>query len=76
MKETIIVLLEGALDDLRQQGVLPAEIAPTIKVEPTRDKAHGDYATNLALMLAKPAGKKPRELAEALVAALPASDAV
>ncbi|TDR54258.1 arginyl-tRNA synthetase [Halomonas ventosae] len=76
MKETIIALLEGALDNLRQQGVLPAELAPTIKVDPTRDKAHGDYATNLALMLAKPAGRKPRELAEALVAALPASDAV
>ncbi|MDI5890188.1 arginine--tRNA ligase [Halomonas rhizosphaerae] len=76
MKETIIALLEGALDNLRQQGVLPADLAPTIKVDPTRDKAHGDYATNLALMLAKPAGRKPRELAEALVAALPASDAV
>ncbi|MDR9438577.1 MAG: arginine--tRNA ligase [Halomonas sp.] len=76
MKETIIALLEGALDNLRQQGVLPADIAPSIKVDPTRDKAHGDYATNLALMLAKPAGKTPRELAEALVAALPASDAV
>ncbi|TLF47665.1 arginine--tRNA ligase [Halomonas urmiana] len=76
MKETIIALLEDALDNLRQQGVVPAEIAPTIKVDPTRDKAHGDYATNLALMLAKPAGKKPRELAEALVAALPESDAV
>ena len=76
MKETIIALLEGALDHLRQQGVVPAEIAPTIKVDPTRDKAHGDYATNLALMLAKPAGKKPRELAETLVAALPESDAV
>jgi len=76
MKETIIVLLEGALDNLRQQGVLPADIAPTIKVDPTRDKVHGDYATNLALMLAKPAGKTPRELAEALVVALPASDAV
>ncbi|MFG6159100.1 arginine--tRNA ligase [Halomonas sp. 1390] len=76
MKETIIALLEGALDNLRQQGVVPAEIAPTIKVDPTRDKAHGDYATNLALMLAKPAGKKPRELAETLVAALPESDAV
>jgi len=76
MKETIIALLEGALDDLRQQGVLPADIAPTIKVDPTRDKAHGDYATNLALMLAKPAGRPPRELAEALIVALPASDAV
>ncbi len=76
MKEIIVSLLEGALDTLQQQGVLPADLAPPIKVDPTRDKAHGDYATNLALMLAKPAGKKPRELAEALIAALPASDAI
>ncbi|MFG6177368.1 arginine--tRNA ligase [Halomonas sp. THAF12] len=76
MKDTIISLLEGALAELKNQGMLPAELAPSIKVDPTKDKAHGDYATNLALMLAKPAGKKPRELAEALVTALPASDAV
>ncbi|MDR5867228.1 arginine--tRNA ligase [Halomonas koreensis] len=76
MKDTIISLLEGALAELKRQDVLPADLAPTIKVDPTKDKAHGDYATNLALMLAKPAGKKPRELAEALVAALPESDAV
>ncbi|WP_027960302.1 arginine--tRNA ligase [Halomonas halodenitrificans] len=76
MKETIVALLEDALESLRQQGVLPAELAPAIKVDPTKDKAHGDYATNLALMLAKPAGRKPRELADALVDALPASQAV
>ena len=76
MKETIVTLLENALENLKQQGVLPADTAPVIKVDPTRDKAHGDYATNLALMLAKPAGRKPRELAEELVAALPDSDAV
>jgi len=76
MKDTIIALLEEALSALQQQGELPQDIAPTIKVDPTKDKAHGDFATNLALMLAKPAGKKPRELAEALVAALPASPAV
>ncbi|MCA1768535.1 MAG: arginine--tRNA ligase [Halomonas sp.] len=76
MKETIVSLLEGALDTLKQQGMLPADLAPPIKVDPTRDKAHGDYATNLALMLAKPAGKTPRELAEALIAALPESDAI
>lgn len=76
MKDTIASLLEAALDTLRQQGVLPAEAAPPLKIDPTKDKAHGDYATNLALALAKPAGKKPRELAEALVAALPESDAV
>ncbi|MGR4069889.1 arginine--tRNA ligase [Halomonas sp. LR3S48] len=76
MKETIISLLENALDTLKQQGTLPADATPTIKVDPTKDKAHGDYASNLALMLAKPAGRNPRELAEALIAALPASDAV
>ncbi|MBF8222359.1 arginine--tRNA ligase [Halomonas sp. 328] len=76
MKETIIALLDEALATLKQQGVLPTEASPTIKVDPTKDKAHGDYATNLALMLAKPAGKKPRDLAEALVAALPESAAV
>lgn len=76
MKETIISLLDEALATLKQQGDLPQDIAPTVKVDATKDKAHGDYATNLALMLAKPAGRKPRELAEALVAALPASKAI
>ncbi len=76
MKDTIISLLEGAVDALKHQGVLPNDLTPTIKVDPTKDKAHGDYATNLALMLAKPSGMKPRELADTLAAALPASDAI
>ncbi|MGP8289422.1 arginine--tRNA ligase [Vreelandella zhanjiangensis] len=76
MKDTIISLLNGAVDALKLQGVLPDDLQPTIKVDPTKDKAHGDYATNLALMLAKPAGKNPRELAETLIAALPESDAI
>ncbi|SHM32139.1 arginine--tRNA ligase [Vreelandella subglaciescola] len=76
MKDTIISLLESAISALKHQGVLPDDLQPTIKVDPTKDKAHGDYATNLALMLAKPAGMKPRELAEAITQALPASDAV
>ncbi|QNI04030.1 arginine--tRNA ligase [Halomonas sp. SH5A2] len=76
MKDTISSLLDGAVAALKHQGVLPADLAPTIKVDPTKDKAHGDYATNLALMLAKPAGMKPRELADALVTALPPSDAI
>ncbi len=65
MKDTIIALLEGAVDALKHQGVLPNDVQPVIKVDPTKDKAHGDYATNLALMLAKPASMKPRELADA-----------
>lgn len=76
MKETITLLLNTALDALRAEGTLPVGIRADIRVDAARDRAHGDYATNLALMLAKPAEMKPRELAEKLVAALPASGAV
>ncbi|WP_110686280.1 arginine--tRNA ligase [Salinicola aestuarinus] len=76
MKETITELLHAAVAELKGSGELPADVDPSIKVEPTRDKAHGDYASNLALMLAKPAGAKPRDLAERLIAALPKSTAV
>jgi arginyl-tRNA synthetase len=43
---------------------LPALDASRVVVEPPRDPAHGDMATNVAMVLAKEAGKKPRELAE------------
>ncbi|MDH2292211.1 arginine--tRNA ligase [Cobetia sp. 10Alg 146] len=76
MKETIIELLGQALDSLKADGTLPADASPQIKVDPTKDKTHGDYASNLAMMTSKAAGMKPRELAEKLIAALPASDAV
>jgi len=76
MKETITQLLDAAIATLQQAGDLPADASPAIKVDPTRDKAHGDYATNLALMLAKPAGCKPRDLADKLVAAIPQNDAI
>jgi arginyl-tRNA synthetase len=48
-------------------GILPAGIDQSrVLVEPPRDPAHGDMATNAAMVLAKDAGKKPRELADAL----------
>ncbi len=49
---------------------LPPEVLARIQVEPPRDPAHGDMATNAALVCGKPAGQPPRALAEALVAAL------
>lgn len=76
MKNQLDTLLNQALATLKNNGVLPADFSPTIQMERTRDKAHGDWATNLALMSAKAAGKKPREIAEALVAALPAESFV
>ena len=56
-----------AAADLQADGVLPADLAlPALAVEPTKDKAHGDLASNAAMVLAKPARMKPRELAEQL----------
>jgi len=55
---------------------LPEGLTPAIQVENTRDKTHGDFASNIAMMLAKPAGMKPRDLAEKIIAALPADPQV
>jgi arginyl-tRNA synthetase len=58
-------------------GVLPATIDQSrVVVEPPRDPAHGDMATNAAMVLAKDAGKKPRELAQAIAGGLAADDPV
>jgi arginyl-tRNA synthetase len=58
-------------------GLLPAGIDTSrIVVEPPRDPAHGDMATNAAMVLAKEAGRKPRELARAIADALAADDLV
>lgn len=70
MKSTVEQLLEKALQALQQEGTLPQDITFDIKVERAKDKSHGDYATNIALMLAKPCGQQPRKLAELLVQAI------
>jgi arginyl-tRNA synthetase len=73
-------LLDGVLDDLVADGSLPADIdRRNVTVEPPRDPAHGDLATNAAMVLAKGAGTNPRALAEAIkpkLAALPPVTAV
>ena len=74
MKARLEGRLAEALEALRADGTVPADAAPDIVVTRTRDPAHGDFATNLAMQLAKAARRKPREIAEALVAALPVSD--
>ncbi len=66
-----------ANDALVAVGELPAGIDQSrVTVEPPRDPAHGDMATNAAMVLAKDAGKKPRELAEKLAEKLRADDLV
>lgn len=76
MKNLLSQLLASAISTLQTEGVLPTDISPNIQVETARDKSHGDFASNLAMALAKPAGMKPRDLAEKIIAALPPSEAV
>jgi arginyl-tRNA synthetase len=60
-------LLDGVLDDLVAEGTLPVELdRKNVTVEPPRDPAHGDLATNAAMVLAKAAKANPRTIAEAI----------
>jgi len=69
VKEHLRELVAQSLLDLRRHGRLPQDLpTPDYVIERTRSRDHGDYATNIALLLAKAAGLPPRELAEALVA--------
>ena len=73
MKEELTRLIQQALDSLVAQGQLPDDIASQVQIDRTRDTSHGDLASNIALTLARPARKNPRELAAAICAALPAT---
>jgi len=76
MKDELTRLIHRALDALIDQGEVPADLEPQVQIERTRDKSHGDLASNIALSLAKRAGRNPRELAGLICAALPADPMV
>ncbi len=74
MKPLLRALVSQAIDALRDAGTLPAGVdTPDFVVERPRERAHGDFSTNAAMLLARPARTNPRALAQALVAALPTS---
>ncbi len=76
MKDLIETLVRDALAALPDELRPSAAAAVTTTVERTRDPAHGDFACNVALQLARAAKRKPRDLAQAIVDALPSSDRV
>jgi len=71
MKSHIQSLLIQALDALKQQGVIPTDFEARVQVDRTKDKTHGDFATNLAMMLTKVARKNPRDIAQLIIDNLP-----
>jgi arginyl-tRNA synthetase len=76
LKTLIETLLRQALAALPETLVPAAYRDIEIEVERTRDASHGDFATNVAMRLAKAARQNPRKIAEAVRAALPAHPAV
>ncbi len=74
MKEYIQNLLANIVSELKEQNVLPAETQVRIMVENAKDKAHGDYATNIAMLLARPLKMKPVDIANMIVSKIPADD--
>ena len=69
----ISAAIDAAAAALKDDGALPADLAlPALAVEPTKDKANGDIASNAAMVLAKPARMKPRDIAEKLAGRLAA----
>ncbi|MEO7014783.1 MAG: arginine--tRNA ligase [Dokdonella sp.] len=70
MKDALRELIHGALATLRAQQTLNDDTNPSFVVERTRNREHGDFACNVALILAKQAGLKPRDIATAIVVAI------
>ena len=73
MKHHLEALIRQALHTVKASGGLPADADANFVIERARDKEHGDFACNAALLLARTARRKPREIAEALTGALPDS---
>jgi arginyl-tRNA synthetase len=74
---TMLARVVASVTALSAAGTLPpSPDTSRIVVEPPRDASHGDMATNAAMVLARDAGKKPREVAEAIAEKLRADDLV
>ncbi|MBT8048434.1 MAG: arginine--tRNA ligase [Xanthomonadales bacterium] len=73
MKEHLEELLAQSLLHLQRDGVLPAESEIAIQLERTRSPEHGEFASNLAMVLAKPAGMAPKDLAQLIIDRIPKS---
>jgi arginyl-tRNA synthetase len=67
MKQVVTALLENAIRSAVNDGLLPAGAFSPIEVDWTKDAGHGDYASNAAMVLAKPVRKNPREIAGILL---------
>ena len=74
MKDQLRQIIETVLTQLISQKSLPELVLPEIQIDRTKDKSHGDFACNIAMVLARSAKMNPRQIATLLVEALPETD--
>ena len=70
IKQDLIKRLEAALAMAKKKGTLSYEVLPAYVIETPREKEHGDFATNLAMAMAKEARMAPRKIAETILSEL------
>ena len=68
--DELAAAIAGVVDSMVASGVVAVSSVPDVRVERPKSREHGDYATNIAMALAKPAAKPPRELADLICARL------
>ena len=76
MKQIINDLIAQALHELEQASQIPSELGSNIQVTSSKDPSQGDYASNIALMLAKSAGLPPRDLAQLIAGRIAVADSI
>jgi arginyl-tRNA synthetase len=76
LKSHLRQLLRASIQQLRHAGALPADLEVTAQVQRTRDPKHGDFASNVAMVLSAPARRPPRAVAELILGNLPDSPRV
>jgi arginyl-tRNA synthetase len=76
LKQIIHDLIEQSLASLQQAEKLPIDLNANIQVTPSKDLSQGDFASNIAMMLAKQAGKPPRELADLIVGEISSHESI
>lgn len=76
MKQHLTELLTAAINKLKMEQGLSVPDSYSVQIERTRDNQHGEYASNIAMLLTKATGLKPRDLASEIVSQIPESEFV
>jgi len=76
LKHELEQLVLESLNTLHSEGLLPEPFSGEVQITHTKNKDHGDFACNVAMQLAKPARRNPREIAQAIIDKLPAHEAL